>query len=106
VLALAPDSHAADKGVHLGDQEAQGAVDSGSGVEPGAVAGAAPSAAADVWTGLTEHARMNAEQRRRLLGLCEEARARRLDFEAAVRQLRLLEEAVTRYRAGGSYESV
>lgn len=76
--------------------EAQGAVDSGSGVEPGAVAGAA----ADVWTGLTEHARMNAEQRRRLLGLCEEARARRLDFEAAVRQLRLLEEAVTRNFTG------
>lgn len=61
---------------------------------------AASASATTVWAGVSGHAHMDAEQRRRLLGLRDAARVRRADFEAAIRQLRVLEEAVTRNFTG------
>ena len=65
-----------------------------------ATAAGGTSAVADVWANVAEHARLDVEQRRRILGLRDAARARRTDFEVAVGALQALEEAITRSFTG------
>jgi len=81
--------------------EAQGAAGGASAAATAAAtaAGGTP-AVADVWAGVAEHARLDGEQRRRILGLRDAARARRADFEVAVGPLQALEEATTRSFTG------